>query len=146
MKRFLSLSILALCALAPTPAHAEEFSEPQALTRAAPTTATEGVSLLQVRGFRVAICAAVGQTLSGAGTLQAWVYQAKAQVWMRNPSLDLTISVTATSCAGAACRCQVFPDQRVPVLYAHRVLYAANAVTVSGGTVTTYITTSTASP
>src|SRR4051812_46307439 len=79
------------------------FHESQSLTRGAPTLATEGMSLVGVKGFRVSICAQSGQTLSGAGSLRAYLYHSDAALWMRNPSLDL--SVTA-----AGVRCQAFPD------------------------------------
>lgn len=147
MKHLALVFALALGAFVAPAALAEDFSEAQILTRAAPTTNIQGVTLANVRGFRVAVCAESAQTLSGAGVLHAYLYNAKAGLWMRNPSLDLTVSVTATSCAGAACRCQAWPDQRVPVVLGHRVLYATSGVTVSGGTTATvWIHTSTISP
>jgi hypothetical protein len=108
--------------------------ENQALTRDAPTLVTEGMSLTDangnpVRGFMVSVCAASAQTLSGAGYLRAWVYHPDAALWMRNLSLDLAVTATV--------RCQAFPDLRTGYLRDRRVLFATDAVTVSGGTTVT---------
>lgn len=113
------------------------WSEDQILTRAAPSAVTDGMFLKDVVGYRLTVCAASGQTLSGAGALRAWYYSYESGVWGRNPTLDQTITVTATSCAGAACRCQTFPDFEVVANQGGRVLFATDAVTVSGGTTAT---------
>lgn len=111
-------------------------------TRAAPSAAPvdktvgSGMKLNYVVGAWVSLCAASGQTLSGAGSLNAYYYDPGAALWMRDPDLDLAVSVTATSCAGAACRCQVWPDFAVPGNKPGYVLFATNAVTVSAGTLT----------
>lgn len=135
MKRLLALFLLpALPALAlPT----RFLYETQALTRAAPTLASEGMSLLDatgapVRGYFVAVCAAVGQTLSGGGALRAWVYDVDEGVWMRNPDQDLVIGTTV-----AGQRCRAWDDKRTGYLLGRRVHYAADGVTVSGGTTVT---------
>lgn len=95
-------------------------------TRADPTSATEGMSLAGVPGFRLTICAASGQTLSGAGTMKAWVYHPDEAAWARNADLDQTVTVSGK-------RCQVFPDFLTGVPNNNRVLFAASSVTVSGG-------------
>jgi hypothetical protein len=107
---------------------AVSVTETQDLTRAAPTTAAEGQALSAAKGLRVTVCAAAGQTLSGAGTLRAWYYGA---VWGRNSALD-----QAVPAAAAGVRCWTFPDLQVHVR-AGRVLFAADSVTVSGGTTVT---------
>lgn len=91
-----------------------------------PSTATEGMYLGDISHFRVSICAASGQTLSGAGTLQAWRYDTRNGIWERNNDLDQTVD-------GSGKRCQAFPDFTVGVHNADRVLFAASGVTVSGG-------------
>lgn len=104
------------------------FDEIQALTRADPTAATEGTPLADVRGFRVAVYANAGQTLTG-GKLLAWLYDDGIDQWMRNPDLDLVISTTLGK------RAQLFTDFIVDArIGGHRVLYAASGVTVSAGT------------
>lgn len=144
MKKMLFV-VLALVAGA-AEAQVQRFaSENQILTRAVPTSAsftasnTDGtgkaLDLGKLTAFRVSVCAESTRTLSGAGTLQAYLYDRKFAKVKRNPSLDLTISVTATSCQGAACRCQVFPNLSTGNLTAGDVLlYATNGVTVSAGT------------
>lgn len=118
-------------------------------TRAAPTatsfTTTSGsvignsIFLVNATGIRVSVCA-VGGTLSGAGSLNAYLLDDRDGLVKRNVSLDLAITVTATSCAGAACTCQVFADQRVSASAAGGyVLYAPNGVTHSGTGVTVRI-------
>ena len=133
MKKALLLTLFAGLAYG---AGLRHFTETQtAAARAAPTAATDGMSLLGVDSFRVSVCAPSAQTLGGAGSLHAYLFDVNDGLWKRNPSLDLPISVTATSCASAACRCQQFPDQKVGVGdEAARVLYAASGVTLSGGT------------
>lgn len=106
-------------------------SEVQILTRAAPTLGSEGMTLRDVAGFRVAVCAEVGQTLSGAGTLLAYVYDNDLAQWIRNKPADLSLTVIQ-----ATVRCAVFPDSETRVS-SGRLLYAASGVTVSGGTTVT---------
>lgn len=128
MKRFLAAG-LACLSFAAFAAPARFITEAQALTRAVPTLATEGMGLSGVKGYRVSVCAESGQTLAGTGNLRAWLYNPDAGLWMRNPALDLAITVTV--------RCQVFPDVRVAAELEHRVLYANDTVGVSGGTTAT---------
>lgn len=132
MNRF--VAVVALIASFAASAAYLTWAEDQNLTRAVPTGSQEGVALTNVSAFRVSVCAADGQTLAGAGALHAYVWNYTSGAWMRNPDLDHAISVTATSCSGAACPCQAWPDQAVGLKNTSRVLYAANGVTVSGGT------------
>lgn len=126
MKRLLAALLLA--AAVPALALPSRYLyQTQALTQAAPSLSTDGMSLGDVLGFRVSVCAASGQTLTGGGTLRAWLYHTDAGLWMRNPSLDLTVSASGV-------RCQVFPDAQPVVLLSHRVYFASDTVTVSGGT------------
>lgn len=134
MKRFGVLGVLLLCGAVlalplrysyewATGGNAQPCSA-GSCTRSAPTLSTEGMSLIAVYGFRLKVCAASGQTLSGAGTLQAYAYDADEGVWTRNKDLDQLVTNTT--------RCQTFPDFRTE-LRADRVLFAASGVTVSGG-------------
>lgn len=102
-----------------------QYTESQALTRAVPTAATEGVTLISAKGYRVLLCAEATRTLT-AGTLRAYYFDPVTAVWMRNPTLDLTISTSGV-------RCQSFPDVQTHVRRG-RVLYATDSVTVSAGT------------
>ncbi len=102
------------------------WTEVQLLTRAAPTLVTEGLNLRGVVGFRVTVCANATRTLSGAGSLRAYVWDNNLLRWIRNPGIDLSVS-------SSAMRCMAFPDVET-VAASGRVLYAADGVTVSAGT------------
>lgn len=91
----------------------------------APSTSTEGMSLGGVGGFRLSICAASGQTLSGTGTMQAYDYVVAEGLWSRDVGLDQTVTATG--------RCQTFPDFIVGGRF-DRVRFVSSAVTVSAGT------------
>lgn len=129
------LALAAGLALADTdrPGLTLRWSEAQVLTRAAPTVVTEGMPLGDVTGLRVMVSAASGQTLSGAGSLQAYGWDNDLARWLRVPDLDLTIPATCAS--KRDCR---WADLDVPV-QSGRLLYAATGVTVSSGTVTVSI-------
>jgi hypothetical protein len=141
MKRYLNVALALLVASSAqaqtTSGQYRKWSESQALTRAAPTnscyadTSPEGMDLRNVRGYRVIIEAASGQTLSGGGTLHAYVYSPVVSAWIRNNDLDLTVDASSV-------RRQIFPDLETKVR-AGCVLYATSSVTVSSGTVTVYI-------
>jgi hypothetical protein len=125
------LLLLALPALAAPTRH---LYETQTLTRARPSVSSEGMSLTApdgypVRGFMVSVCAEASQTLTGGssgGRLRAWVYHPDATLWMRNPELDLSVTVAGE-------RCQAWPDLRTGYMRERRVLFAADSVLVSGG-------------
>lgn len=113
------------------------WSEAQALTRAAPTVSClaatpEGMDLRSVRGYRLMVEADSGQTLSGAGNLRAYYYDFTVGAWARTPELDVAVTLTGV-------RRQAYADVTSPVRTGC-VLYAADTVTVSGGTVTLRIT------
>lgn len=149
MKRFYFVVIAGLiCWLAPSEADAQPtylacstgcppryYWETAPLTRTAPSavpvdgTVGSGMKLTYVTGAWISVCAASGQTLSGAGTLDAYFFDPAAGLWMRNDDLDLSVTVTA-----ATYRCQVWPDFAVSASKAGYVLYATNGITVSGGT------------
>jgi hypothetical protein len=82
-------------------------------------------------GFRIMVCAGASQTLSGAGTLQAYLLDEKSGLVARNPSLDMSVTSSGV-------RCQAFPDFVVAGSKVEgRVIFAANGVTVSAGTTVT---------
>lgn len=112
------------------------YWESQPLTRAAPTAAPSagtvgsGMSLAGVYGARVSLCPAAGQTLTGEGTLRAYYWHNSVGTWMRNPDLDLSVGSATTT----ANPCRVWPDWTTGVRGGGYVLYATDAVGVSGGT------------
>lgn len=140
--RFLPLLLLlSLPALAQDAAGTvRRWSEAQALTRSAPTasclatSSPEGVDWRGVRGYYVELTADSGQTLSGAGNLRAWRYDFVRGAWVRVPELDLSVP------AGASGLRRYAWGERASYVRTGCVLYAADSVTVSGGTLTVSIT------
>ena len=97
----------------------------------APTLATQGISLDNVQGFSVTACAASSQTLSGAGTLRAYVYDDAVGLWSRLPDLDLTQSTATVRCVTWAGIWAAAPRGRVA--------YVPDTVTASSNSVTVYM-------
>lgn len=95
---------------------------------AAPTSALEGLSLGFVRGYSLMVCAATGQTLSGAGILQAYWCDSRTGVCARQPDADQTVTASGA-------QCQAFAPFLVPNESTKQdsVVFAASGVTVSGG-------------
>jgi hypothetical protein len=141
MRPLLFLLLLPLTAAAQDPTGTvRRWSEAQALTRSAPTasclaaSSPEGMDWRSVRGFYVRLEADSGQTLSGAGDLRAWRYDFTDAAWVRVPELDLAVP------AGASGLRRYGWGERSTVVRTGCVLYAADSVTVSSGTVTVRIT------
>jgi hypothetical protein len=141
MRPLLFLLLLPLTAAAQDPTGTvRRWSEAQALTRSAPTasclaaSSPEGMDWRSVRGFYVRLEADSGQTLSGAGDLRAWRYDFSDAAWVRVPELDLAVP------AGASGLRRYGWGERSTVVRTGCVLYAADGVTVSSGTVTVRIT------
>lgn len=95
-----------------------------------PSASTDGMALGSARGWRVTVCAASGQTLSGGGTVQIWAMDPDIDgngtaLWGRNTALDFTPD------SGVRC---TFRDFKADVrLNGWRVQPVASSVTVSGG-------------
>jgi hypothetical protein len=109
------------------------FSESQLLTRAAPTLATEGQALKDLSSVTVIVEANTSQTLSGAGSLLAYIYDASPgapAAWVRMPAMDLSVSTSGV-------QRMAFPAVTVTGARNARLLYAASGVTVSSGTTVT---------
>jgi hypothetical protein len=91
----------------------------------APTLVSQGMNLEGVGGVTVHVCADSGQTLSGAGTLQAYVWNDQLQYWSRLIDRDLSVTHSAY-------RCQAFD-----VLWVGgprgRLAFVPSGVTVSSG-------------
>ena len=108
-------------------------------TQAFDAATGDGASLRSASGWDVYVEADSGQTLSGAGTLQAYWWSDVTSRWYRAPDFDITVP------AGAASNRGYFPlagspGKGVPVIVqSGRIGYAPNGVTVSSGGVTIYI-------
>jgi hypothetical protein len=98
----------------------------------APTLATQGLLLDNMQGLVVTACAASGQTLSGAGTLTAYIYDTTIGVWSRIPDLDLTVGTASVRCLSFAGIWVAAPRGRVA--------WVPSTVTASSNAVTIYIT------
>jgi len=119
------------------------FSLLQNLTGSAPTLATEGQPLRGLTAVTVMVEVAdpATQTLSGAGTLQCYLWDPMTETavggitagfWTRCPSLDMTI-------AGSGAPRQAWEALQVIGPRQARALWVPNGVTVSAGTqVTVY--------
>lgn len=106
-------------------------------TGAAPTTAADGMALAFTGKPLAAVSltaeADASQTLSGGGTLQAYVYDPQAAAWARCPDCDVAVAVSAV-------RRQAFSAFDVKVgLPGARVAWIPAGVTVSSGGVTVYL-------
>lgn len=93
-----------------------------------PSSTAVGASMAWVNNYRLRVCAASGQTLSGAGTMQTWFCDVTSRLCYRDPGLDQGVSVSGQ-------QCQLFPDLTVGYITpaADTVEYVASGVTVSGG-------------
>jgi hypothetical protein len=97
----------------------------------APTLATQGLKLDRIQGFNVTACADAAQTLSGAGTLLAYIYDETFGVWSRIPDLDLTVGTATVRCLSFAATWVAAPRGRVA--------YVPSTVTASSNLVVVYI-------
>jgi hypothetical protein len=104
----------------------ETFGTTSPVTGSAPTLSRPTGSLLQTSPPSPSmIDAGTGVTLSGAGTLQAYVYDPSVAVWARMPAFDL--SVTGTT------RTQAFQAFQVLGPRNARIKWVPSAVTFSAG-------------
>lgn len=112
--------------------------------KAVATTATEsapadgltpaeglGAILSDAKGYYVCVEADSGQTLSGAGSLLAYLWNPLTGVWARTPDLDFTVTASATRGMG-------FLGAEV-VSGRGRIAYVPSGVTVSSGSRTIFI-------
>lgn len=113
------------------------FSLSQNLTGSAPTLATEGQALEDLKSVSVVVETATPatQTLSGAGSLLCYVYDGATGgpgAWSRHPAGDFTVTLSGVAR-------QSFEPVEVLVNRKGRVLWVPSGVTVSAGaTVTVY--------
>ncbi len=102
--------------------------EDQLLTRAAPTTSTaDGVPLDTLDALTLIVQADSGATLSGGGTLDAYVYDSYPAIWVRCPELD----VTSISSAVRQASYNFLVAGSKP---GSRVMWKCTSVTASAGT------------
>ncbi len=90
----------------------------------------DGLKTGGVAAIFVTCIAETGQTLSGGGALEAWVWSPDEFLWTRAPDIDLSMAWLGVTPR----RARVFPSLRIPTRAGGRVNFLANGVTVSGGT------------
>lgn len=107
----------------------ETFGTTSPVTGSAPTSATDGQPLADLDAITVIVSAADTRTLSGAGTLKAYILDTSVTtsttVWARASAFDL--SVTATTQA------QCFPAFQVIAPRKARIKWVPDSVTFSAG-------------
>jgi hypothetical protein len=93
-----------------------------------PVIGDAGMSLAYVDSFRLGVCAASGQTLSGAGSMLAVWGNSAVNLPFRNNALDQLVTTSGS-------RCATFPDIVVGEVTPEPdyVIFEASGVTVSGG-------------
>lgn len=111
------------------------FSLSQNLTGSAPTLATQGQALEDLSAVTVVVETAIpaSQTLSGAGTLECYIYDGATggpAAWSRHPAGDFTVSLSGVAR-------QAFEPVEVIGARKGRVLWVPAGVTVSAGTTVT---------
>jgi hypothetical protein len=103
---------------------------------AAPTLATQGQPLLEMAGLYVAIEADSTRTLSGAGSLTAYIYDSAPgafAAWVRCPDLDLPVPASASGLRRVA-----FSGLQLVAPRGTRLMYIPVGVTLSAGGLTVY--------
>lgn len=137
MKRLFTVLVVLFAVGAMAAFGLRRASETQALTRAVPTassfTSAASVSLDDVTGYYLVVCAESTRTLSGAGTIDIYSLDEETGLVALNKSLVETVNASGV-------RCQRFPDHQVVASKAGRMMPAANSITVSGGTTVTIYT------
>lgn len=101
--------------------------EAAGLTDGLPMTRT----FTSTKGLTVTVCADDTRTLSGAGTLTAYIRDPSVALWATVPDLNLTVSSSAR-------RCQSFSGFLV-TLPIGRITWVPTGVTVSAGGITVYV-------
>ncbi len=108
-----------------------------ACTRTAPSDSSnpqEGLRLGAIASYRVDVCVSTG-TLSGTGTLEAWIYDPDGVVKKWKPMKEKDLTVNATT------QCQAFPVETNSMRgNGIRLVYRANAVAVSTSAPTLTVT------
>lgn len=108
------------------------MSESMLLTASAPSGATDGQPLKDLKAITVVVEAESTRTLSGAGTLLCYILDPSvhATEWTPLPAMNLTVS-------GSGNRRMSFPAVDVVGPRNGRVKWVASGVTVSAGTTVT---------
>lgn len=126
MRRLFMLLLLPTIVLGCSTAEKWGWSELQNLTRAAPSSASDGIDIGRAAAYRITVCPAAGQSLL-TGTILMYAYNDVLAKWGRNSRQDLTLAGAATDV------CENFDDFEVGFRGPARLMPASSGVTVSGG-------------
>lgn len=77
--------------------YTETYGTTSPVTGSAPTLSTDGQDLVGLAAITVVISSAAATTLSGAGTLLCYLYDASIGRWARLPSADFSIVTSGLS-------------------------------------------------
>jgi hypothetical protein len=103
----------------------ETFGTTSPVTGSAPTLATDGQPIADLDAITLVIDAGTGVTLSGAGSLLAYMYDPTVAVWARASDYDITVTATT--------RAQAFASFDVIAGRGARLKFIPSAVTFSAG-------------
>lgn len=132
----LIITLLLLLTSVPALAQNKYFEEPQATTRAVPTTspvglpdsATKPLLLSPWTSYRLSVCPELGYALTGTGSIRLYVYQRGLSRWGYRPELDQPITLVGN----VVNMCQVY-GMKIDVRQGY-LLPATIGVGMTGGT------------
>lgn len=110
------------------------FGTTSPVTGSAPTLATDGQDITSLQSITILVEAPASQTLSGAGSLQAYVYFPQAIFgtttpigWVRMPAADIAVTASGMQ------RFAFTPYNVVAPVMGGRLAYVPVGVTFNGG-------------
>lgn len=103
-------------------------------TRAAPSASTEGLSAKDLKAVTIIVEADSGQTLSGAGTIDLYVYYPAP-----GPAAWVEVRQAQLSCNVASVRRLAFNSVEISCPRNGRIVAKPTGVTISSGGVTVYL-------
>lgn len=107
-----------------------DFQAAMSTTASAPTSATDGLGIIDLAAVTVVVQAESTRTLSGSGTLDCYLYDAVLGDWVPCPSLNLNVTSSGVNA-------QAFPAFDIPGPRNARVKWIPNGVGVSAGSTVT---------
>lgn len=109
----------------------ETFGTTSPVTGAAPTVAADGVPITGDASFTVFVTAPAAQTLSGAGSMLAYLWDPVQLLWARAPDADKAITVSGTQSTSFIAVCT--PFRNLSTNLPQRIKYVPSGVTFTGG-------------
>lgn len=113
--------------------YTETYGTTSPVTGAAPTVATDGQAMDGLYAITVVVSVATGVTLSGAGSLVCYCYDASVGRWFRVPQFDITTNTASVRDLG-------FQAFETATPRKGRVKWVPAAVDFSGGSAGVVVT------